>query len=175
LKQLGYLTALDEEIMALAEEAKKEPLTEDLHLGVIPTIGPFLLPRVMPDLWRRYPGLRLYLHEEQTDDLLEKLRRGDIDAALIALPYDIEGLEARVLFEDCFQFACSNAHSLASCGLENQAHPGAFAATIWTRVYRLVAANMGTTLLPELAIEGGLDRVAPLSLSFHLPRRHRDR
>ena len=183
-----------EEVMALAETARKEPLSGDLHLGVIPTIGPFLLPRVLPDLRREYPNLRLYLHEEQTADLLVKLRRGDIDAALIALPYDVEDLEARVLFDDLFLFACSDAHSLASkkeiepgdladatllllqeghclrghaldaCGLEQREHPGEFAATSLYTLVQMVAANMGATLLPRLAIDGGIAQIAPLTL-----------
>lgn len=182
-----------EEVVALAVAAKKEPLTGALHLGVIPTIGPFLLPRVLPDIRRKYPRLRLFLHEEQTDDLLVKLRRGDIDAALIALPYDVEELEAQVLFEDCFQFACSGTHSLASkgkiepgdlddaallllqeghclrghaldaCQLAHREHRGEFAATSLYTLVQMIAANMGVTLLPQLAIEGGIARLAPLT------------
>lgn len=183
-----------EEIMALAAAEEREPLTGDLHLGVIPTIGPFLLPRALPGLRRRYPGLRLFLHEEQTDDLLAMLQRGDIDAALIALPYDVEELETRVIFEDCFQFACSNTHILASkeqidprdlgnvpllllqeghclrghamdaCGLGQPEGAGEFAATSLYTLVQMVAANMGATLLPELAIVGGIAKVAPLTL-----------
>ena len=183
-----------EDLMALAAAGKNEPLSGDLHLGVIPTIGPFLLHKVLPNLWRSYPNLRLYLHEEQTSDLLVKLRQGDIDAALIALPFDVGDLETRILFEDGFQFACSNAHPLAArkaielddlddatllllqeghclrghalkaCGLDRQAHREEFAATSLHTLVQMVAANMGVTLLPQLAIEGGITQVGPIAL-----------
>jgi len=65
---------------------------------VIPTIAPFLLPRALPPLRRRYPGLRLFLREDLTGRLLEQLRAGELDAALIALPYDTGELELRELF-----------------------------------------------------------------------------
>ena len=195
IAERGRLLLSDaEEIMELAFTAKNEPLTGDLHLGVIPTIGPFMLPRVLPNLRAKYPRLGLYLYEEQTDDLLAKLKRGDIDAALIALPYDVGELEALFLFEDFFQFACSNSHSLASkkkidtsdlddneilllkdghclrehaldaCGLEQRKHLGEFSATSLYTLVQMVAANMGITMLPQLAIEGGIAQVAPLTL-----------
>ena len=93
-----------EDVMALAA-ANREPMTGELRLGVIPTISPFLLPRVLPSLNAQYPALRLYLREEQTAQLLARLHSGEIDAALIAMPYDIEGLVSRILFEDVFEFA----------------------------------------------------------------------
>src|SRR5690606_14295050 len=64
----------------------RERLCGPLRLGVIPAIGPFLLPRCLPALRRRYPKLRLYLNEDLTDRLLAQLRRGELDLALIALP-----------------------------------------------------------------------------------------
>jgi LysR family hydrogen peroxide-inducible transcriptional activator len=183
-----------EEIMALAAAAEKAPLTGVLHLGVIPTVGPFLLPKVLPAIWRKYPDLKLFLHEEQTDDLLAMLRRGDIDAALIALPYDIDDLEAKILFEDRFQFACSKDHALASrkrikpsdmedvsllllreghclrghaleaCRLEQPDQMDAFAATSLYTLVQMVAANMGVTLLPQLALDAGINKIANLAV-----------
>lgn len=183
-----------EEIVALAASAEKAPLTGELRLGVIPTVGPFLLPKVLPAIWRKYPDLRLYLYEEQTDDLLAMLRRGDIDAALIALPYDVDDLEATILFEDRFQFACSKDHFLASrkrvkprdmedvsllllreghclrghaleaCELEQPDRMDAFAATSLYTLVHMVAANLGVTLLPQLALDGGINKIANLSI-----------
>ena len=93
--------------------SSREPMTGEMRLGVIPTISPFLLPRVLPSLYQRYPSLQLYLHEEQTATLPSALRAGGIDVALIALPYDIEELTSKILFEDQFEFACNEQHALA--------------------------------------------------------------
>lgn len=180
-----------EEITALANAAEKAPLSGDIHLGVIPTVGPFLLPTVLPKLWQKYPHLRLYLYEEQTEDLLAKLRGGELDAALIGLPYDVGELQTKILFEDSFQFACSTTHRLASkenistadldgatilllqeghclrehalkaCALEYQSE---FAATSLHTLVQMVSADMGVTLLPQLGIEAGIDRLAPITL-----------
>ena len=102
-----------EDVMELAA-SNREPMTGEMRLGVIPTISPFLLPRVLPALNAQYPALRLYLREEQSTPLLARLRSGEIDVALIALPYDIEGFTARVVFEDLFEFACYENHPLAN-------------------------------------------------------------
>jgi LysR family transcriptional regulator, hydrogen peroxide-inducible genes activator len=89
------------------------PLTGALRLGAIPTIAPFLLPRALPPLRKRYPGLRLFLREDLTARLLEPLRAGELDAALIALPYDTGELEVRELFRDEFRFVSRKGHPLA--------------------------------------------------------------
>ncbi len=174
-----------EDIMALAA-AQRAPLTGDLTLGVIPTIGPFLLPRMLPGLREKYPLLRLYLREEQTEALLAKLRCGEIDAAVIALPYDTEGLTIRHLFDDPFRLACPAAHeltgqkavslqdlakvplllleeghclrghALAACQLEERKQHAGFESTSLHTLVQMAAAGIGVTLLPELAIDGGI-------------------
>lgn len=90
------------------------PLSGSLALGVIPTLSPYLLPWLMPPLRRAYPALRLILHEDLTDDLLERLRMHRIDAALVALPLDAEPLEIRPLFDEPFLFVCPHDHPLAA-------------------------------------------------------------
>lgn len=99
----------------LVETAKGDnaPLSGRFRLGVIPTIGPFVLPWILPDLRRSYPQLRLYLREEQTARLLELLNKGALDAALLALPYDLGSLQSTVLGEDPFWIACPPDHPLA--------------------------------------------------------------
>ncbi|HLI64884.1 MAG TPA: LysR substrate-binding domain-containing protein [Caulobacteraceae bacterium] len=107
------LTAVGEEAVArasdilaraedLVQAAKSagQPLAGRFRLGVIPTIAPFLLPRALPALRARFPKLRLYLREEQTAKLIAALRAGALDAALIALPYDTQGLETAPVGED---------------------------------------------------------------------------
>ena len=101
-----------EEVMELAR-AGRSPMTGEMRLGVIPTIGPFYLPRVLPALREKFPELTLYLREEQTAPLLARLEDGELDAALIALPYDIGDLAAEVILEDEFLFACDRTHALA--------------------------------------------------------------
>jgi LysR family transcriptional regulator, hydrogen peroxide-inducible genes activator len=121
------LTPLGEEIVErgrrllrdaeeLAETAKAggEPLAGPLRLGVIPTIGPYLLPGAMRGLNQAFPKLRLYLREEQTAPLLEKLGEGQLDLALLALPYELgAAVEAMALGEDRLAVALLRAHPLA--------------------------------------------------------------
>jgi LysR family transcriptional regulator, hydrogen peroxide-inducible genes activator len=97
-----------------AVRAGRAPLTGPFRLGAIPTIAPFLLPHALPPLRRRYPALRLFLREDVTARLLEQLRAGDLDAALIALPYDTGELEVRTLFRDEFRFVAPKGHPLAA-------------------------------------------------------------
>ncbi|MCG5238894.1 hydrogen peroxide-inducible genes activator [Azospirillum doebereinerae] len=92
-----------------------DPMAGPLHLGVIPTIGPFMIPRVMPDLRAAFPDLKLYLREDQTARLLAQLNAGELDAALLALPYPVGGdVETVDLAEDRFSFVCPPGHRLSS-------------------------------------------------------------
>ncbi len=75
-----------EDVMELAS-TQREPMTGDIKLGAIPTVSPFILPRTLPAVEAKYPKLRLYLREDQTAVLLSRLRDGELDVALIALPY----------------------------------------------------------------------------------------
>ena len=181
----GNLIRDAEDLMGVAA-AHKEPMTGDMVLGVIPTIGPFLLPRVLPRLGAAYPDLRVFLREERTADLLARLRAGHIDAALIALPFDTEGLTARTLFDDGFLFACLPDHPLAgrhhvtdadlaaqplllleeghclrghaldACRLAGSAARVQFEATSIHTLVQMVAAGIGVTLLPEIAVAANI-------------------
>ena len=171
-----------EDLMDLAASSR-EPMTGEMRLGVIPTISPFLLPRVLPSLYQRYPSLQLYLHEEQTATLPSALRAGGIDVALIALPYDIEELTSKILFEDQFEFACNEQHALAqspaidgdalanqpllllreghclrghaldACQLQRGQERAHFEASSLYTLVQVVGAGIGVTLLPRLAID----------------------
>jgi len=96
-----------------AARAAGEPLTGAFRLGVIPTIAPFLLPRVLPALRQSFPDLELFLREDLTHRLAEALKERRLDAALIALPYDLPGLETAAIAEDEFLFAARPDHPLA--------------------------------------------------------------
>lgn len=169
----------------LAESAAgfKEPLTGTFRLGVIPTAAPYLLPRALREVGRRYPGLRLRLREEQTKRLVQLLEEGALDVALLALEADLGNVETLALFADPFVLAVPPGHRLAArkrvrekdlqdeevlllddghC-LRDQAltvckSAGAcelwdFRASSLTTLVQMVAGGLGVTLLPELSLE----------------------
>jgi LysR family hydrogen peroxide-inducible transcriptional activator len=175
------------DLMELAA-SNREPMAGPMRLGVIPTISPFFLPRVLPALSRQFPALRLFLREERTEQLLERLRQGELDIALIALPYDVEGLASRILFEDEFAFACNEKHPLAAkkrvapseladqtlmlleeghclrghaldaCQLHETKLRAQFEASSLHTLVQMVASGIGVTLLPKLAIDAHITR-----------------
>jgi LysR family hydrogen peroxide-inducible transcriptional activator len=174
-----------QDIMRLVQAAQA-PLGGPLRLGVIPTISPFLLPRVMPDLRRDYPKLQLYLTEDLTDGLLARLDAGDLDLLLLALPYDCGAAETTILFEDRFFVVCRRTdplaasrrlsparlpahsllllddghcmrdHALAASALAAPHPRGLFAATSLFTLIQMVANGLGITLAPRLALDAGI-------------------
>lgn len=101
-----------ERLRALARAAE-DPLIGPFHLGVIPTAGPYLLPRLLPTLRERWPKLQLLLREEQTAPLLERLRAGSLDAAILSLPLDGDDLRWEKLLEEPLLLALPRDHPLA--------------------------------------------------------------
>ncbi|MFW0010923.1 MAG: DNA-binding transcriptional regulator OxyR [Coxiella endosymbiont of Dermacentor nuttalli] len=92
----------------------KNPFRGELHLGIIPTVGPYLLPHIIPDLIKTFPDLMLYLREEKTTTLIEKLIQGKLNAVLLAIPLiEKEDLEILPLFEEEFFLALPRHHTLA--------------------------------------------------------------
>ncbi|MFO1061943.1 MAG: hydrogen peroxide-inducible genes activator [Dongiaceae bacterium] len=175
----------DAEALARAAAASRAPLTGTIRLGVIPTIGPFLLPPVLPALRRAYPALRLYLREDLTERLLAQLQEGSLDLLLLALPYDCGSAETLPLFDDRFAAAlpeghrlaagrvvapdaleeepllllqdghCLRDHVLSACGLGAPRHADEFAGTSLPTLVQMVDNGLGVTLLPELALASG--------------------
>lgn len=96
------------DIEGLVELARsnQQPLTGDLHVGVIPTIAPFLLPCIMPKLREEFSQLKLFLTEDITQRIYEKLMDGELDLILLALPYSLRNIETLPLFQDQFYLAC---------------------------------------------------------------------
>lgn len=172
---------------AVAETAAsaRAPMSGPLRLGVIPTIGPFLLPRLMPRLRAAFPRLRLFLREDTTANLVARLEAGKLDALLLALPCDCGTSETQAVARDDFLAAlppghplaareavpaaalaseqlllledghCLRDQALAACGAA-RADPGeGFAATSLHTLVQMVAGGLGVTLLPRLAVEGG--------------------
>jgi LysR family hydrogen peroxide-inducible transcriptional activator len=178
----------DTEALALAARAEREPLTGTLHMGVIPTIGPYLLPAVLPGLRRSYRALQLYLVEDLTPRLLEQLHSGQLDVVLLALPYDCGTVESAALFDDRFLLAlppdhplakerridperlrseevlllrdghCLREHALSVCNLADRRRTEAFEATSLPTLVQMVDNGLGITPLPQLAIDAGVLR-----------------
>jgi len=101
-----------ERLKALARAAE-DPLKGPFHLGVIPTAGPYLLPRLLPVLRERWPQLQLMLREEQTAALLERMRAGALDAAILALPLEGDDLRWEALLSEPILVALPRGHRLA--------------------------------------------------------------
>jgi LysR family hydrogen peroxide-inducible transcriptional activator len=93
--------------------ALRAPLTGDLRLGVIPTVAPFVLPRVLLEVRACYPELRLHVHEDRTAALVELLHEGKLDLLLLAEESDIGGCTVLPLYRDPFQLAVPRDHPLA--------------------------------------------------------------
>ncbi|MBL1275980.1 MAG: hydrogen peroxide-inducible genes activator [Ectothiorhodospiraceae bacterium] len=180
-----------EELVELAGEGK-EPLSGKLRLGVIPTIAPFLLPRLLPPLRKQYPKLQLYLHEDLTQRLYDKLMAGELDVLLIALPYELAQTVQLSLFNDPFRLAaregsqlldpenyqpdllapesvllladghCLRDHAISACKLRKPEQLSRFSASSPLTLVEMVDADLGITFLPEMA-EG-----SPLLKSTHI-------
>jgi len=93
-----------EGLIDIANE-QREPLSGELRLGAIPTIAPFMLPRVLPGIRKELPKLDLFLREDQTQRLYEELTGGGLDVILIALPYELKNVKTMPLFSDPFLLA----------------------------------------------------------------------
>jgi LysR family hydrogen peroxide-inducible transcriptional activator len=171
------------DVEALVDIAKggQNPLTGELHLGVIPTIAPFMLPGVLPKLRRKFPELQLYLHEEQSQRIYDRLMDGELDLLLLALPYDMRGVEIMPLFKDRFVLAnregtdrvdpdnyrfnrldadsillledghCLRDHALAACKIKNTEKVRRIGASSVLTLVEMVDADLGITFLPEMA------------------------
>ncbi|HWJ04609.1 MAG TPA: LysR substrate-binding domain-containing protein [Steroidobacteraceae bacterium] len=174
-----------QEADAIVELAKtdRDPLAGPLKLALIPTVGPYLLPHVASRLRKDLPRLKLMLYEYQTEQLLEKLRGGDIDMGILALPVDLDGLESAELYDEPFTLAVPAAHPLADqervkvedlrgetlllledghclrdqalevCSRVRVNEAQDYRATSLETLRQMVAAGHGITLLPELAAE----------------------
>jgi LysR family hydrogen peroxide-inducible transcriptional activator len=190
----GVLTEIDQ-IKAIARRTV-DPESGTLRLGIFPTLGPYLLPHVIPQARERFPRLELLLIEEKTEILLRQLREGRLDAAVLALPVHDDQLHAEFLFEEPFLLAVPEQHALAKreslalgelselslllledghclreqalevCELSGANEKAGFRATSLETLRQMVAANVGITLLPTLAVKPPVAR----SENIHLLR-----
>ena len=192
-----------EQIRSIARRTR-DPESGTVRLGIFPTLAPYLLPHVVPRLRERFPKLELLLTEEKTEVLLRLLREGKLDAAIMALPLHEDSLHAEFLFEEPFVLAVPGQHALAArtqlkldelgtlklllleeghclrdqalevCHSTGAAERSGFRATSLETLRQMVAANVGITLLPILAVRPPV-ACAPdvhlLGFSDHAPSR----
>jgi LysR family hydrogen peroxide-inducible transcriptional activator len=177
--------ALLQQADAIVELARtdRDPLAGALKLALIPTVGPYLLPHIAGRLRRELPRLKLMLYEYQTEHLLSRLRSGEIDVGVLALPVDIDGIESAPLYDEPFTLAVPATHPLAErervkvedlrgetlllledghclrdqalevCSRVRVNEAQDYRATSLETLRQMVAAGHGITLLPELAAE----------------------
>jgi LysR family hydrogen peroxide-inducible transcriptional activator len=161
-------------------ESQKAPLSSPMTIGIIPTIGPYLLPLILPKLKAKYPNLKLNLIENQSSYLIKKLNNGELDMAILALPYDLQGLLAFKFWKEDFYHVshknrkytnfikakeidqselmllddgnCLKNHVLKACKIDNKQNFSMEASNLSTLI-QLVANNMGTTLVPTMSVK----------------------
>jgi LysR family hydrogen peroxide-inducible transcriptional activator len=174
-----------EDLVGLARNAQ-EPLSGPLRFGVIPTVGPYVLPSLLSHLGIALPKLKLHVREAPTTVLLDKLARGELDVLLVAVPYDLGDVETLQIAEDPIVVAmprnhplghhkvvnrddlareqvlliedghCLRSHSLQACRIVNPVRNEVFQATSLRTLVQMVAANLGITLIPQIAVDSEL-------------------
>jgi len=181
-----------------------DPESGTVRLGIFPTLGPYLLPHVVPTVRQRFPKLELLLSEDKTDNLLQQMREGKLDAAILALPVHEDSLRCEFLFEEPFVLAvaaehplaahrhmnvsdlknhtlllleeghCLRDHALEVCHMSGANERTGFRATSLETLRQMVAANVGITLLPILAVRPPISQPENLRLiefASHPPSR----
>ena len=159
-----------------------DPMAGELHVGLIPTVAPYLLPVIMPVLKKSYPKLKLWLHEQQTAVLLKQLRKAELDLLILALPVETNEFSEIDLFNESFVLAvpkdeqlakkktirlsdldnremllleeghCLRGQALDVCFAAGASEQSGFQATSLETLRHMVAEGMGMTLLPELSV-----------------------
>lgn len=178
----GILNEVDD--LTDMAEAAKDPLRGTIRMGIIPTIAPFLLPRIMPVISRELPHLSLHLIEEKSAELCDMLRAGDLDVVLYALPFECANVHEMPLFPDPFvavypageapgdqistddldegqlllldEGHCLRDHALEACQLVGRRARRELAGTSLSTILPMVAAGRGMTLLPGMAVSAGI-------------------
>ena len=184
------------DVQQMVEIARRsqDPEAGTVRLGLFPTLAPYLLPHVLPNLRRRFPRLELLLVEEKTDPILARLRDGRLDAGLLALPIHDDQLHIEPLFDEPFLLAVPQGHALAGrsslelrdlddqhlllleeghclrdqaldvCRMAGADERDGFRATSLETLRQMVASGVGITLLPMLAVQPPV----PVSPDIHL-------
>ncbi len=171
-----------DDLMAVCK-ASQEPFSGSMRLGVIPTIAPFLLPKLLNRLRKQHPKFRLFIKEDLSKNLVDSLHKGELDVLCLALPYPVEGAESCHLFYDEFLLAyqnnkqmdalesvgtkdlrgqelllledghCLREHALEACKLRTSDISIPYQATSLNTIVQMVANDIGMTLLPKMSID----------------------
>lgn len=185
LERAKVILAASQDLVEYAGASGK-PMTSTIRLGVIPTIAPFLLPSVLPEIRQRFPDLKITLREDLTGNLLARLAEHKLDFALIALPYDVAGLLVEELFDDHFWLVakegdpalkgkevtlpakmaerlllleeghCLREHSLQACNRADIRNAEGLEATSLLTLLQMVESGLGIALLPGMAVNSSL-------------------
>ncbi len=164
-------------------ETHKKPLSFPLSIGIIPTIAPFLLPKLLPVLKQDYPKVQLNIEENQSQALVEMVRNGELDTAIIALPFPTTGLLTLKFWQEDFYWItlkgnkfsqqkqingqeikqcnllllkeghCLKDHIISVCNMLEKTPKQEFCATSINTLIQMVAGDLGSTLVPEMAVE----------------------
>ncbi|WP_076407682.1 hydrogen peroxide-inducible genes transcriptional activator OxyR [Shewanella sp. UCD-KL12] len=184
LRSRKLLTDVDDLVELVKHQG--EPMTGDIRLGCIPTIAPFLLSRVVKQCQHNFPDLTLFLKEDTTERLLDALGKGELDLLLLALPVDTSGYHSMKVGIDPFKLVahedladsiiepldyqslpdesifllqaehCITGHAISACQLGDSAKVNPFAATSLHTLVQMVNSKLGTTFLPQMAIDTGI-------------------
>lgn len=178
------LLADAQDLMRLSREMS-EPLTGDLHLGIIPTIAPFILSQLLDEVHRQLPKIQLHLHEAQSEKIVERLEHGNLDMIMLALPFDTRGLKvAEITKEELFLVCnkhdsqsihaqslddldlsklmlleeghCLRDHTLSACPVGDRKNDHYLKASSLPTLVEMVSSDLGFTLLPQIAIENSM-------------------
>ncbi|GLQ00736.1 LysR family transcriptional regulator [Methylophaga thalassica] len=179
------ILSLTEDLVDLAL-SEKNPLSGRIQIGIIPTISPFLLPKVLPTVRKQLPDLEIVLIEDQSERLLDQLETGSIDVAVLAFPYNTRGLTHREFAKEPFWIAlpqnhpladkdklsadelpinellllaeghCLREHALSACQLPASAQRKSVQATSLYTLIEMVASGLGITLIPDMAINSDM-------------------
>ncbi|MEE4146360.1 MAG: LysR substrate-binding domain-containing protein [Halieaceae bacterium] len=169
-----------DELQHLAD-SQKSPLSYALTVGIIPTIAPYLLPKLLPILHEQYPKAQLNIVEDQSHTLVDLVNRGEIDTAILALPFPCDGLLTMEFWQEDFYWValkgekhtrqkqissdemnhcslmllkeghCLKDHILEACKIPEQSANQGFGASSLNTLIQMVLGNLGTTLIPEMA------------------------
>lgn len=183
--QARILLGNAEDLVAIAR-VSHEPLAGDIRLGVIPTIGPFLLPKLLAELRQQYRQLKLFLKEDLSAELCVKLQQGELDVVLLALPYPLPDMHVEKLFNDEFRLLlppghhlesldqvqqqhlqgeklllleeghCLRDHALEACKLDSSHMDLVYQGTSLHTLVQMVANGLGITLLPDIAVKANI-------------------
>lgn len=174
------------EDLVYAAEAAREPFTVEMRMGVIPTVAPFVLPKMLKRIRRLYPDFKLFIREDLSGHLLEELQTGELDVLLLALPYPAKQVEVQHLFYDDFLLAfekhhaigkkkslrtsdlqnrdlllledghCLRDHAMDACKLRVDKINIPFQATSLNTIIQMVANDIGITILPKMAVDADI-------------------